>query len=327
MKKLIEQFTIQLQEAIHIGASFSLDSHKKNYRQLYICGLGGSGIGGSIIQDYVYDKINIPCSVSKEYRIAKSVNAHTLFIACSYSGNTEETIMALQQAIKAKAQTVCISSGGKLLEIAKKNKIPFIQIPGGMPPRACIGYSITQLLYILKVAGLLSISVKNEITKCIQQIDKNTKQMQTEAKKIAKLLYQQRIGLYTIAGYEGLAIRAKQQLQENSKVLCWHNVIPEMTHNEILGWRSEHRDTCILFIYPENIYIQNAKRLKVMKDIVKKYKAKTIDISLKGESYWQQVFNFIHLSDWVSVYLADLNKQDANDIDIINKLKKYVGEK
>lgn len=327
MKNLITAFPEQLEQALAIGKKISWTFAKKDFDQVYVCGLGGSGIGATIVQEYAFDKFPVPFTVSKEYRIAKSVTAKCLFIACSYSGNTEETIEALHEAIKRKATIVCITSGGDLEAIANKRKLHLVKIPEGMPPRACIGYSLVQLLFVLKKAGLMKENFESQIAESIEWIRTNTKKAQSEAKKLAKGLHRQQIAIYTLAGYEGLAVRFQQQLQENSKVLCWHNVIPEMTHNEIVGWREEHRNVSVVFALPQSMHAQNAKRVEVMKSVVKKYKAKVLDITIADAPYFVQVFSFIHLTDWVSVFLADLNNQVASEIDVINHLKSFVAKK
>ena len=123
MKELIQRFGTQLEEAIAIGKNTPLKFGSKKFSQVYVSGLGGSGIGATIVQDFVKDKLAIPFTVNKSYDTHKSIDNNTLFIACSYSGNTEETLACVKSAIKAKAEIVCITSGGYLAEIASKNNI------------------------------------------------------------------------------------------------------------------------------------------------------------------------------------------------------------
>src|SRR5688572_13382340 len=120
MKTLIENFPKQLAEAIQIGESVKLSPAEK-IKNVFIAGLGGSGIGGSIVSELAYNTSSIPVSVGKGYFIPASVTKDTLFIASSYSGNTEETLACLEQAESRKAKIVCITSGGKVAEMAKKN--------------------------------------------------------------------------------------------------------------------------------------------------------------------------------------------------------------
>jgi len=327
MKQLIENFPKQLEEAIRIGKSIRLPFSGKELQQVLVSGLGGSGIGASIVHEYIFDKLTIPFTVNKDYFIPKSVNKHTLFIACSYSGNTEETMQAVELAQKAGAHIVCITSGGALAEFARKHKRVLIEIPSGMPPRSCLGYSLVQLLFVLKKSGLLKTNVEAEIESGIQRIHSEKKSIQKLAKQTAEKLAGKIVAIYSIAGREGLAIRFRQQLNENSKILCWHNVIPEMTHNEIVGWRTPQDNIAVLFCYHADDFPKNIKRLQVLKKVVKKYNPHCHELVIKGDNFWEKAFYFIHLTDWVSVYLADINQQDSMEVKVIDILKKEMAKK
>lgn len=321
MHTLIALFPKQLREAVQIGKKFSLKNKPNALSHILVSGLGGSGIGASIVQEYVNDKLGIPFVVNKNYFIPKWTNAQTLFIACSYSGNTEETLQAVQDARKAKANIVCITSGGTLAQFARKHNYPLIEIPSGMPPRACLGYSMIQLLYVLKAYGLLKTGFEKEILTSADIIERKTRSIQTQAHKIADSLYGKQIAIYTVAGLEALGIRFCQQLLENSKVLCWQNVVPEMTHNEIVGWRLNRPDVAAVFCQSPDTYERNRRRLAFLKKVVKQYKATTVDIQLQGESHWEMVFLFIHLTDYVSVFLADRYGHDTVEVKVIDRLK------
>ncbi len=327
MKELIALFSKQLREAITIGESTLLPSPTLSFSQIVVSGLGGSGIGASIVQEYVYDSLSIPFTVNKNYFIPASTDANTLFIACSYSGNTEETLMAVKDAKKRNATIVCITSGGELASFAKKNNFPLFLIPSGMPPRACLGYSLVQLLFVLNRYKLIKLAVRKEIESAASMLDVETKKVQKQAQKISAQLVGKQIAIYGMAGAEGLAIRFRQQLNENSKVLCWHHVVPEMTHNEIVGWKHERPDMAVLFCYHAGDYERNIRRMGVLKKVVKQCKATCIDIEAKGATYWQRVFFFIHLSDWVSVFLADAYQHDAVEVKVIDKLKSEMSKK
>jgi len=149
MKKLVLDFPIQLHEALIIGKNYRFIAQAKEFNNVVVTGLGGSGIGGSIVQNYVFDKLKIPFIVNKDYFLPSFVNRKSLVIVCSYSGNTEETLAAMRQAIKQRATVVCVTSGGAVAELANQKHLDCILVPAGMPPRACLGYSLVQLLYIL----------------------------------------------------------------------------------------------------------------------------------------------------------------------------------
>src|ERR1044071_8191172 len=150
MKTLIENFSKQLHEAIEIGTKSTIRNPQSEIRNIIITGMGGSGIGGTIVSEIVSGECSVPIVVNKDYFLPSFVTENSLVIVSSYSGNTEETIQAMEAVLKAKAKIVCVSSGGKIAEMAKQNDCDVIIIPGGSPPRAALAYSLTQLFFILK---------------------------------------------------------------------------------------------------------------------------------------------------------------------------------
>jgi glucose/mannose-6-phosphate isomerase len=321
MKQLVQDFTTQLQEALIIGQSYRFQTEKKAFSNVVLTGLGGSGIGGSIAQNYAFDKIRIPFIVNKDYFLPAFVGKDSLVIVSSYSGNTEETVAAMQQAIKAKATVVCITSGGKISEMAKKKNIDCILLPAGMPPRACIGYSMTQVLYVLKYFGLLNTSFDKDIKASIKLLNENSKDIQKSAKALAKKLLGKTPIIYAGPDFEGVAVRFRQQINENSKMLCWHNVIPEMNHNELVGWRDKDNSRAVVILRNEDDYERVQTRIEINRQVFKKYTNSITEIYSQGNSYWEKVFYFIHLTDWVSVFLADMRNQDATEVKVIDFLK------
>src|ERR1035437_6164879 len=171
MKALIENFPNQLREAICIGESAKLSSAKRKIANVFISGLGGSGIGGTILSELVAMEATVPINIGKGYFIPKYVNENTLVIISSYSGNTEETLNCLHLVLKRKAKIVCITSGGKVAEIARKKKLDLITIPGGNPPRACLGYSLTQLFYTLGHYKIIGSKYKPQLKSSIELIE------------------------------------------------------------------------------------------------------------------------------------------------------------
>lgn len=321
MKQLVTDFPIQLQESLIIGQNYRFTSAKKTFANVVLTGLGGSGIGGSIIQNYVFDKMKVPFVVNKDYFMPSFISSDSLVIVSSYSGNTEETIAAMQQAIKAKATIVCITSGGKVAETAKKKNLDCILVPAGMPPRACVGYSMVQVLYTLQHFGLVKENFEKDIKVSIKLLKDEVKDIQKQAKAIAKKLIGKTPIIYAAADYEGVAIRFRQQINENGKMLCWHHVIPEMNHNELVGWRDKDNSRAVVVLRTENDYERVQLRMEINKKVIKKYTNSITEIYAKGKSYWEKVFYFIHLTDWVSVYLADLHEQDATEVKVIDFLK------
>ena len=326
MKDYISDFSNHLIEAMKIGENKNLKNKNLNINNILIAGLGGSGIGGSIIADVFASQVNIPILISKDYSIPNFVNKNTLVIASSYSGNTEETIYAVKKALKMNAEVAIITSGGKLKEIAEKNNLNKIYIPGGHPPRAMFGYSFTQLFYLLNHYNVIDLSFVAEFKKSISLLVKNEKNIKDGALMLAKNLYNKTPVIYVAHGFEGVATRFRQQLNENSKMLCWHHVIPEMNHNELLGWRVNVDKLAVVFFRNELDNKRNKIRIEINKEVVKKHTKDVYEVISQGDSVIQNTLYHIHFGDWVSWYLSELNDVDAIEIDVINYLKKELAK-
>jgi glucose/mannose-6-phosphate isomerase len=321
MKQLIADFNIQLQESLIIGQNYRFKAQKGAFKNIILTGLGGSGIGGSIVQNYVFDKSPIPFIVNKDYFLPSFVSKESLVIVSSYSGNTEETVDALQQAIKAKATVVCITSGGKVAQIAGKKDIDCILLPAGMPPRACLGYSMVQVLYTLNHFGYINDGFEKEIKASIKLLNAEEKDIKKKATALAKKLNGKLPIIYSAANFEGVAVRFRQQINENSKMLCWHAAIPEMNHNELVGWRDKDANKAVVILRNEDDYARIQLRMEINKEVFKKYTKNIHEVTSKGKSYFEKAFYLIHLTDWVSVLLADLHNVDATEVKVIDFLK------
>jgi glucose/mannose-6-phosphate isomerase len=321
MKQLIEGFTNQLKEALIIGQNYRFKAAKKEFTNVILTGLGGSGIGGSIVQNYVFDKMKVPFIVNKDYFLPAFVNKDSLVIVSSYSGNTEETVAALKQALKVKATVVCITSGGEVAKISNKKDIDCILLPAGMPPRACIGYSMVQVLFTLAYFGFINEEFVKGTKASIKLLDAESRDIKKKAQAVAGKLNGKLPIIYTASDYEGLAIRVRQQINENSKMLGWHGAIPEMNHNELVGWRDKDPNKVVLLLRNETDYERVQTRMEINKKVFKKYTPNIVELYSKGKSYWERIFYFIHLTDWLSVYLADLHGVDATEVKVIDFLK------
>jgi glucose/mannose-6-phosphate isomerase len=321
MNDYISSFTDQLREAVRIGETSSFKAAENKIKNILICGLGGSGIGGSILSDVLSSEITIPISCSKDYSIPNFVNKNTLVIASSYSGNTEETLSALELCISKGAEIAIVTSAGKLKSIAEENNINHIIIPGGQPPRAMFAYSFTQLFYIFQHYNLINSDFKNSLKNSISLLDSQAEKIKTEAKNLAKSLYKKTPVIYVASGYEGVAIRFRQQLNENSKCLCWHHVVPEMNHNELLGWRTNTENLAVIFLRNKSDLKRNQVRMDINKTVVSEFTNDIFDIYSQGNSNLENSLYLINFGDWVSWFLSELNEVDAIEIDVINFLK------
>jgi glucose/mannose-6-phosphate isomerase len=324
-KKYIEGFTRQLSEALKIGQALDLDRPGSDIRNIVIAGMGGSGIGANLVESLTFGRIPIPITVCKSYNIPQFVSPHTLFIASSYSGNTEETVAALNKALLKRAHVIAIASGGKLLEICKEYNLVYIQLPSGSEsPRAMLPYSLIALLYVLYHTNLIGAAFIKETENAIEFLNRGEKGIQSEAELIAKKLKGKLPVIYCDNRLFAMALRFQQQLNENAKHMAHVNTFPEMNHNELVGWRFPEPLMPLLqpiYLYSDHDHERVEKRMEICREIFEKKSNPIIDIIGEGASLLEQYFYLIHLTDWISCYLAKENSVEPDPVEPIVYLK------
>jgi glucose/mannose-6-phosphate isomerase len=321
MIRFVEPFTSQLLDALDRVKNIKNVKPTSPITRVVISGLGGSGIGGSFIQDYLMHlKCKTPIIVNKDYDIPAYVDSSTLFIACSYSGNTEETLEATAKAIKQKAQICAVTSGGKLLALAQKKNYNCIELPVGFPPRASFAYGLVSLLTAIRMHGIIKDTYTTALYETVGMINEATPTMRQQAKLIAKKLVGQHIVLYAASGNEAITVRFRQQLNENSKVLALHHIYPEMNHNELVGWRTKGNYT-VINLFTGYEHKRSLARFEITKPMIKKYAKTIIDVHAQGETWLACSVYLVHLGDLISCELATFNKVDSIEVKVIDTLK------
>lgn len=321
MEQLIKDFTNQISKAIIIGNAYGGSETDKQFSNVLISGLGGSGIGGTIAAEVMAGEANIPLLTNNGYSIPSFVSGQTLFIACSYSGNTEETVSATTLAHAAGAKIVVVSSGGKLIEMAAENDWDTIIIPGGQPPRASFGLSFPQVLYVLHKFGIIGKGFEHELNLAMNLLDENLASIQEEAKAVTAKLNGKIPVIYAADGFGGVATRFRQQVNENSKMLCWHHVIPEMNHNELVGWRNKNEDLAVIIFRNEDDFNRIQARMEINKSTFAEYTDTIVEVWSKGTSLLQRAIYLIHIGDWISLYLGQEKGVDITEVKVIDHLK------
>ena len=321
MQNLITAFPHNITSALEYVSKLALKKTAKEINNLVFIGMGGSGIGAKIVSEWIQNEISIPIQILQDYTIPKYVDEHTLVIACSYSGNTEETLISASLAKDAGANIIGISSGGKLKDFCTDNNYYCLIIPGGNPPRTAIAYSIIYIAYILENNGLIDSKIVEQLKNSKSLILDNISKIKEDAEKLA-LFLKDKVGIfYSTTEYEPFLIRARQQFNENSKLLCWHHVIPEMNHNELVGWGGGNDGFAPVFFDTKDMNIQNKTRFSLTINEVKKYTSNLLVIDALGSNKVEKTFYLIHLVDWASLYLANLKPVDPMEIKCIDFLK------
>jgi len=331
------RFPEQIKESLAIAETVERFGFLK-IDNVVIAGMGASAISGDIMASLFRDKIDVPLIVNREYDLPKWVNKDTLVICISYSGNTDETLSSFKIAFQKKCKIICISTGGKLQDLAEKRQVPFVKIPAGIQPRAATAYLLFPSIIFLKKIGLLKTTIDADIQETItvtqEFVAQNNKAMPEEinqAKQIARTLFTTIPQIYGWGVYTPIAKRWRHQLNENSKVIARTDIVPECNHNDIVGW-SQNQDiskqfSCILLRDKDEETIDMSTRLNFMRDLFQNTARKVIEVSPKGKSQLAKMMYLMCLGDFTSCYLAVLRGIDPSPVDIITELKKRLAEK
>lgn len=327
MDQLIARFTEQLEEALEIGEKATIRPLASPVQHVYVSGMGGSGIGADFVASFISNECKIPYLVGKGYDIPAYLGPNSLTIASSYSGNTEETLTAFDAIQKTGSRTICIASGGKILAAAEKLGLDNVRVPGSWPsPRACLGFSLVAQLAVLQKLGLIGSSALDEVRKAITLINNEQDDIKARAEKVANLILGKLPVIYATDRYAPVAVRFRQQVNENAKALCWHHIVPEMNHNELVGWRDKHDDLAVIWFRSRNDHERNQVRMDINKEIISNYTSTLIELYAKGDSQIQQSLYLVNLGDWITWYLAQLRGVDAIEVKVIDFLKGELGK-
>lgn len=324
MRSLIASFSDQLSSAADSMAQQALPLEVPGHDHILVLGMGGSGIGGRFLSGLLQDAASVPIASGHDYRIPAWVGPSTVVIACSYSGNTEETLTALNQAVAAGAQIRALTSGGELGQRAEAHQWPCLMVPGGHPPRSQFGWAVTGLLHHFAALGHApkdAPDVLDDVRASADLLQTNAAEIQALAGQWSALLTDRSPMLYGDAALEPVLIRWRQQINENAKRLCNHHVFPEMNHNELVGWESGDATTASLFLHTPEDHPRTAERMRLCKAIFSKTGAAVEDLTAKGATRLQRWVYLVHFGDWLSLLMAENSGVDPVDIRHIDYLK------
>jgi len=326
MRDLIEKFPTQLNDAIVDLSKMDSTAHKtvaQNFSPsgVLIIGMGGSGIGGAIVEGILSQSSKIPVLSCADYSIPGWVCESTLVVACSYSGNTEETIEAVKIASERGAKISVVTSGGVLSEMAKEKDWPIVTMPGGHPPRSQFGRGFTGLTWTLKQFSVFSENMYADLESSPAFLNTMVETIIEQAGSLADLVENKIIMIYSDTSTGGIATRMRQQLNENSKLLVNTHVLPEMNHNELVGWDSGTNEHVAIIIRTPEDNIRSRFRMDFCSDIFRELEADVIMIDAIGENQMQRLMYINQLSDWLSLLLAERSGTCPVDIKNIIRLK------
>ena len=326
---------IALKEWIQLTHSFnyksSLDPSK--IRNIVFAGMGGSALAALISKSF--PGYNIPFEVVRDYLIPDYVNEDTLFIASSYSGNTEETVSALNLALKRKAQIIVLCSGGELQKIAQEKGLDLILIPSGLQPRYTVFYGLRAILEILTELELCDADKLEQFVNAAHFIKESASNWASEvrtssnfAKKIAQDTSGKSVVVYAGNLFAPVAYKWKISFNENAKQVAWWNQFSEFNHNEFIGWTKQPviKPYCVIEIISDREHPRILKRFELSNKLLSGDMPHPIVIKPKGSNLIEEILYAINLGDFVSLYSAILNGVNPEPVELIEKFKKELAK-
>ncbi|NTW61687.1 bifunctional phosphoglucose/phosphomannose isomerase [Candidatus Saccharibacteria bacterium] len=306
------------------------DHDDRPIQQVVLSGMGGSALAALLVKTWLKTEMKVPFEIVRTYDLPDYVNSNTLVIASSYSGNTEETINGLEQALDRGAQIAVIASGGKLIEKAQESKIAHVVLPSGVQPRMGVFYNLRALVRLMVNFGIVAETRFNEISSMSEWLKAESSNWDANiplANNYAKQLAMHAVGK-TAVFYGGtltapVSYKWKISWNENAKNVAFWNELPEFNHNEFIGWTSHPVDKpfAVFDIISDLEHPQIKKRFEVSEKLLSGLRPKTKTINLSGKTLIEQMLWGSLLADYVSIYLAILNGINPTPVQLIEKLK------
>jgi glucose/mannose-6-phosphate isomerase len=317
----------QLRDALWRVQSANLAPHDAP-GGLIVAGMGGSAIGGGLARAALGDRASRPIVLARSYELPAWATPDTTVLCCSYSGNTEETLAVYEAAGALGARRITATTGGKLAEAARADGVPVIPLPGGFQPRAAVAYS---LVVTLEVAGLCGAGERlhAEIDVAAAHAEQLVAQWGPDGpadalpKEVARGLHGTIVQVAGAGLTAPVAYRWKTQINENAKLPCFSAELPELDHNEIVGWQgaADLGRFSAVFLDDADLHPRIRQRIELTRGLIAGEAAATFRIESVGESATERLLSLVFLGDLVSLYIAVLRGIDPGPVEMIDRLK------
>lgn len=318
-------------QAGQLEHKFEVPKIEGDFQNIVFAGMGGSALPALISTSWPGHKV--PFEICRNYNIPSYVSNKTLFIAASYSGNTEETLSALAEAEAKGAAIAVFSSGGQLEEIASQKGYPFVKIPKAEQPRYAVFYMLVALINILQSAGLqddVSAQLADGATFLREAVKDWVATVPTD-KNPAKKLAMEAAGksgvIYAGPLLAPAAYKWKISFNENAKNVAWWGVYPEFNHNEFIGWSSHptQKPYTVIDLRSNLEHPRIQKRFELSDRLLSGQRPAAQAVEVQGENILEQLLWAIAFGDFVTIYLAMLNGVNPAPVDLVEKFKKELG--
>ena len=324
----------QCRDAWTAAQLLDLPARFADIKQVVVAGMGGSAIAGDLWRVLLQRECAVPVSNVRDYDLPPFVDRNTLVIGSSFSGNTEETLSAFYQALPIACPKIAITTGGHLLAAARANGVPVFTYEFRGEPRAALGWSLMPLLAISEKLGLTS-GVEADVEEAIavltslrSEIGEDVPAAENLAKQVAVSLHEKLPVIYGAGPLIEVARRWKTQLNESSKVWSFHEDLPEIHHNAIIGYslsKTTARDAAVVFLHSDDlIHLRVQLRYDFTRDLLARAGVESLTLKTRGVGALAQLMSLIYIGDYVSAYLAFLYGVDPTPTAVIDELKAWL---
>ncbi len=321
----------KLPEELEEAAGFDVPQIDfSSVKNIIFAGMGGSAISGDLARLYLAD-LPVPMESVRGYELPAYINEHSLVFVSSYSGNTEETLSCYEFARDRGASVIAISSDGKLEEATSRDSVPFVKIPGGLPPRAALGWLFVPIIKVFETSGVVDGRL-DEIKKTAETLFRlrdEFSEPDSAPFEMAGRFYKRIPLIYTSRRLAPVGLRWKAQINENAKAFAHFMELPEMNHNEIAGIKHPEElveEMWALFITDRDDHKRIKMRMKHTSELIDDSVLGSEFLESKGDTLIERVFYLIYFGDFLSYYLATMYMEDAVNIERISKLKERMSK-
>lgn len=317
----------QLRDAVRRADAATVPDHDSP-AGLVVAGMGGSAIGGSLAVAILGDTCSRPVLATRGYGLPPWTTPDTTVLCCSYSGNTEETLACYEAAGALGARRVVAASGGALSELALADGVPLITLAEGLMPRAAVAYVTVAALEVAVRCGATPSRIA-ELDVAAGQLERLIEEWgpdgapDSAAKALARALHE-RIPLIAGAGVTApIAYRWKTQINENAKIHAFAHELPELDHNELVGWEGAAGQGAFaaVFLEDSDSHPRLARRVEMTCAAIEARGGETHRVETIGETSVERVFSGVLLGDLVSLYMAVLRDVDPGPVEVLEQLK------
>ncbi len=336
MHAAIKGFPDHLEEGWQKGAAADdFGFSAEQFDGVIVCGMGGSAIGGDLVRTLIEPECTIPFQCIRGYDLPGWIGEKTLVIVSTYSGGTEETLSAFVQALERNSTIAVVTSGGEARVLAEKHGLKWIEISGGLQPRAALGYSFGVVLRMAKAFGLTSVSDADlaETLEALRERGTHYAHMgPNPSLEVADALHGNLPVIYSGVGLlEAVNLRWRTQIHENAKTSAVGHLFPELDHNEIMSFEAAPPEIAgrmvVIVLRDRDDHPQIQRRMDITREIVQPYVGAWYDMESEGESRLARMCSLIQLGDWASFWLAMRQRVDPSPVGSIQRLKGMLAEK